>query len=382
MTPEAIISDRAGHVVKVPQGGYWAFVPSSLPPDLSYSPALVKLLGEASVAIGELAGAGRMLPNPYMLIGQSMRREAVLSSKIEGTQSDLDDLYFFEAEPNEPPSKPDVREVHNYVRALEYGLGRIENFPVCSRLFTELHERLMQSVRGEHATPGEFRRSQNWIGPPGCLLNEATYVPPPVDEMNTALSDLEKFLHAETDIPDLVRLALIHAQFEMIHPFIDGNGRIGRLLISLLLVNWGLLSDALLYLSAFFDRYRDNYYRCLLQISHAGAWEDWVEFFLRGVREQSRAALLSAKQLLDLQAEYREQLSGRRVTKITYDLLDQLFASPYVSVPFVRDRWHVNFRTADKAISDLCNIGLLQEVTEQRRNRIWAAPGIMQIIKS
>lgn len=380
MRPEHIQNDRAGHAIKMPED-YWAFIPSRLPPELAYSESLARLLAEAGASLGELAGAGRMLPNPYILISPAMRREAVLSSKIEGTQSDIDDLYFYETEQYEAPDKSDVQEVHNYVVALEYGLKRSADLPMGSRFFRELHAHLMRGVRGEHATPGEYRRSQNWIGPPGCMLNEATYVPPPVDEMNRALGDLENFIHGGSEVPALVRLALIHAQFEMIHPFIDGNGRIGRLLLTLLMVDWKLLPHPLLYLSVFFEKHRDDYYRCLLQVSHEGRWEEWVEFFLRGVREQAKASLDSATDLLDLQAEYRERLSGQRVTKITYDLLDRLFNRPYVSVPMIRDELDVNYRTASNAIDDLCAIDVLAEVTSQKRNRVWVAHRIMDVIR-
>lgn len=380
MDANSISNERAGKIIRAPEG-YYAFLPSQLPPALDYSESLARILFESGSALGELSGVGRMLPNPYILIGPAIRREAVLSSKIEGTQSDLDDLYYYEAEPEESSGKSDVREVHNYVEAMEYGLQRIESFPISSRFFRELHERLMRGVRGEHATPGRYRTSQNWIGPPGCLLNEATYVPPPVEEMHRALSDLEKFLHAESDIPGLIRLALIHAQFEIIHPFIDGNGRIGRLLITLLLVEWGLLPHPLLYLSAFFYRHRDDYYRYLLRVSHEGDWESWIEFFLRGIREQSKASLVSAKRLLDLQSEYRDRLSGKRVTKITYNLLDQLFARPYITAPNVRDKWGVNYRTAERAINDLCAINVMEEITEKQRNRIWIAGGIMRALR-
>lgn len=255
----------SGRLAKVGQGeaAYWAFVPNPLPPDLTPDMELVRVLSDASYALGELAALGRAMSNPHLLINPFVRREAVLSSRIEGTQASVTDVVAYEAgqlpiaglEPAAPES--DVREVANYVSALEYGIERLNTLPVSLRLIRELHERLLRGVRGEYATPGEFRQTQNWIGQPGCTLTEAQYVPPPRPEMQDALDAFEKYLHAD-DLanPPLVRLACIHYQFEAIHPFLDGNGRIGRLLISLLLVSWGLLPLPLLYLSVYFERER------------------------------------------------------------------------------------------------------------------------------
>jgi Fic family protein len=380
MRPEDFSSARAGQAIKT-RTSYWAFVPNPLPPTLAYDADLIRLLGEAERAIGELAGAGRLLPDPHLLISPAMRREAVLSSKIEGTRSGLDDLFFFEAAPEDVQDPADVREVANYVAALEYGLARMDELPLSLRLIREIHERLMRGVRGDAARPGEFRTTQNWIGPPGATLMEATFVPPPVPDMETALDAFEKYLHAENDpTPPLLRLACIHSQFEMIHPFADGNGRVGRLLIVLLLVHWGLLPAPLLYLSVFFERYRDDYYRHLLAVSTRGEWEQWIAFFLRGVREQARDAAQTAKRLLDLQQDYRQRLTARRISKITLALLDALFRNPITTAPRVRDTFQVNFRTAQGGIDDLVGIGVLRELTGRRRNRAWIADGILGVI--
>ena len=378
MKPEDIQNTRAGEASRQATG-YWAYLPKPLAPELAYSPLLIRLLDEARGTLGELAGLGRTLPNPWILVRPAVRREAVLSSRIEGTISTLGDLYRYEAEPQDTAEYADVREVHNYVVALEYGLERLATLPVSLRLIRELHERLMRGVRGDRALPGEFRTTQNWIGPPGATLTEATYVPPPVAQMHEALDALERYLHADSDMPPLVRLALIHSQFEMIHPFVDGNGRMGRLLIVLLLVHWGLLPQPLLYLSAFFERYRDEYYRGLLGVSHKGRWEEWVEFFLRGVREQARDALESARVIIDLREKYRAMLAGGRASKIKLDVVEELFANPWVSAPMVRDRMKVTFRTAQKAIDALVKLGILREMTGQRRYRIWQAYDIVQV---
>jgi len=249
VNPDRFKDNPSGRVIKIGQGdaAYWAFEPNPLPPSLGFDAKLVMVLSETDRALGELAGLGRALPNPHLLINPFIRREAVLSSRIEGTQADLADLYAFEARQlalpglKSAPSEADVREVLNYVRALEDGLERVKSLPVSLRLLRELHARLMEGVRGEKATPGEFRHSQNWIGRPNCTLSDADFVPPPVEAMNAALNVFEKYLHLQDETPPLVRLAFIHYQFEAIHPFLDGNGRIGRLLLTLLLVHWNLL---------------------------------------------------------------------------------------------------------------------------------------------
>jgi len=341
MNPEQFINSSSGRVIQVGQGeiAYWSFVPNPLPPQLDFDSALIRLLSDADRALGELAGLGRALPNPHLLINPFIRREAVLSSRIEGTQADLADLYAFEAGQFELPgfkSTPppaDAREVLNYVRALEAGLKRLSELPVSLRLIREAHAQLMEGVRGNQAAPGEFRRTQNWIGAPGCTLNDATYVPPTVDEMQIALDALEKYLHSEAALPPLVRLALIHYQFEAIHPFIDGNGRIGRLLISLLLVHWNLLPLPLLYLSAFFEKHRQDYYDLLMAVSARGAWREWVSFFLRGVAEQARDAVVRAKRLQDLQSEWRHRLVQARASGLAFSLVDALFDSPVMTIP-------------------------------------------------
>ncbi len=380
MKPESYQSKRAGRVVKHPRG-YWTFIPENFPPEIGYSSTIVKLLGEASGYLGELGGVGRQLPNPYMLVGLAIRGEAVLSSRIEGTLSGMDDLFFFEARPQEKPAQPDVREVHNYVVAMEHGLNRLDSLPVSSRFTRELHECLMKGVRDEQATPGEFRTTQNWIGPPGCTLNEATYVPPPPEEIGNLLGSWEHYIHdSSTDLHNLIRLGVIHAQFELIHPFVDGNGRIGRLLFTLLMCHWELLPQPLLYLSAFFERNRDSYYQHLLDVSQHGAWEEWIEFFLRGTREQSQKDVITARALIDLNAQYRKVLEGERVPSVTYRIIDQLFTNPVITVPLIRDQWDVHFHTAQKAINHLERLGILREVTGKRRYRAWVAETIMDIL--
>ncbi len=369
------------------EGAYWAFVPNPLPPPLPLDVQLLRVSSDAAYALGQLAALGRLMPNPHLLIGSFVRREAVLSSRIEGTQADIADLYAYEAGqlplPGLEPALPaaDVQEVLNYVRALEYGLGRLETLPVSTCLMRELHERLLRGVRGEHATPGEFRRSQNWIGRQNCTLNEAEYVPPPVAEMQEALAALEGYLHAESsEHPALVRLAFIHYQFEAIHPFIDGNGRIGRLLLSLLLVNWALLPLPLLYLSAYFERDRQRYYDLLMAVSRRGAWHEWTLYFLQGVIEQSQDAAARAKRLQDLQQKWRAGLAQGRASALLPKLADSLFASPILTIPQAQRLLDVTYHSAQRNVEKLVEAGILRPVGESAGGKAFVADEILGII--
>lgn len=360
----------------------WAFVPNPLPPALTWTPRLITALSEADRALGELAGLGRNLVNPNLLIRPFMRREAVLSSRIEGTQATLTDLYAYEGEQLslfEPPA--DVQEVHNYVAALEYGLKRLETLPLSLRFIREIHARLMAGVRGEEMTPGQFRRRQNCIGPPGCSLAEATYVPPPVPEMREGLDAFERFLYDDVELPPLVRLGLIHYQFEAIHPFLDGNGRVGRLLLVLLLCAWELLSEPLLYLSAYFEAHRRAYYDHLLAVSQEGAWEAWLRFFLQGVAEQSQDALVRAGRLQDLRERYREQFQAERAGARLLQVVDLLFDQPLVTANQVAEALEVSFASANQYVQQLEDAGVLREITGQARNRVYRADEVLAAIE-
>lgn len=381
MKPDDFTGNSNGRLIRTPSD-YWAFVPNPLPPQLALTWELVHQLSSAERALSELAGVARTLPNPHLLIGPFIRREAVLSSRIEGTQASLSDLLFFEASGAVDPKAPDVREVANYVTAMEYGLERLKQLPVSLRLFRELHERLMAGVRGDHLTPGEFRCSQNWIGPAGCTLMDATYVPPPPDSMNDALGHLEHYLHSPSPLPLLLRLAAIHYQFEAIHPFLDGNGRIGRLLITLLLGSEEVLPAPLLYLSAYFERHREDYYRHLLAVSQLGRWGEWMTFFLAGVAEQSRDAISRSKQLLDQWQSYRATLQSARSSALQLQLVDELFAYPAITIGQAAKRLNVTQRSAQLNIEKLVRKGILREGTGKKRNRVFIAPAIIQIIEA
>ena len=344
-----------------------------------------ELAGELSAAdrgVSELAGIGRTLPNPYLLIRPFMHREAVLSSRIEGTQASLSDLYFLEAASVPPSPQSDVVEVRNYVRAMEYGLQRLKDLPVCLRLLCEVHEQLMEGIAGDHLTPGEFRRSQNWIGPPGCTVNDATFVPPPHEDLMSSLGELEKFWHAPSPLPLLLRLALIHYQFEAIHPFLDGNGRIGRLLLTLLLVSENVLPQPMLYLSAYFERHRDEYYRRLLAVSRDGQWIEWISFFLRGVAEQSRDAVRRSEKLLGIWQRYRQQFQTARSSASLLKLIDELFHQPYLTISSAKSVLNVTFRSASLNVEKLVTAGILEELPGRTYARVFRAREIIEALEA
>ena len=361
-------------------GGYRAFVPNPLPPELDWDSRLASLLSKADLAIGTLSGLGEAVPNPHLLIYPFIRREAVLSSRIEGTQSSLSDLLLFEATSVE--KERDVKEVQNYVRAMEYGLKRLEVLPLSLRFIRELHSILMEGVRGERATPGEFRRSQNWIGAPGCSLDDATFVPPPVPQMLEALDRFEKFLHADSELPPLTELALIHYQFESIHPFLDGNGRIGRLLNTLFLCQRGILAKPLLYLSAFFEQHRREYYEHLLQVSHKGTWRQWIEFFLTAVIEQAGDSVRRARSLMNLHQSYHQVSLEKRLPPTSTQLIELMFTRHVLNARLVQEQLKVTFPGAQKAINTLAAEGILSEITGGRRNKVYAAKEILHILEA
>ena len=367
-----------GRMVDGP-GGYRAYVPAPAPPRLTWDVELAMSLSAADLAVGRLAGEGRRLPNPHILIRPFVRKEAVLSSRIEGTQATLGELLAAEAGASVERSRDDLREVGNYVVALEYGVARLESLPVSLRLVRELHERLMSGVRGEVATPGEFRRSQNWIGPPGSTLNNATYVPPPPPELMACLDAWERFMHDET-LPPLAHAAIAHAQFEAIHPFLDGNGRVGRLLITLFLVARGLLPSPLLYLSAWFEATRGEYYTRLLGVTQRGEWEEWLTYFLRGVVRLSEDAVSRIERLDELLAGWKGELAGGR-SRQPEQALDLFAENPFWTVGGVAERLGVAFTTAQRAIDRLVAAEMVAQVGEAQRNRVYCAGAVLELLE-
>ena len=378
MDDRRFTSTAFGRIIQAPGGGfpYDAFEPAPLPRSLALAADVVVALSEADRALGRLAGAGRLLPNPHLLIGPYMLREAVSSSRIEGTQASLSDV--LEARSGGPES-PDVAEVLNYVRALQFGLARLNDLPVCVRLLCEVHEHLLRGVRGESRLPGEVRRSQNWIGEGSVALADAIFVPPPVEQMRAALDDLERFLNEAPPLPPLIRCGLAHYQFETIHPFLDGNGRLGRLLMVFLMTEWGLLPQPLLYLSAYFETRRAEYYNRLQAVRERGEIDQWLSFFLDGVTTQASDALLRAERLGDLREGYHARLAGGRSRG--REVVDLAFESPVVTSAMVVERLSITAAGAVKLLGRLEGEGILREIERlPGRSRRWVASEILETL--
>lgn len=363
---------RAGRYLPQPEG-YRAFIPASLPPNPSVQIAgdLQRLLSEADRALGRLDGSVQTLPNPDLFVYMYVRKEAVLSSQIEGTQSSLQDLLAAEAHVLGEGRPRDVDEVVNYVSAMKLGLARLADLPVSVRLIREIHAELLKGVRGSRLTPGELRRSQNWIGPGGCTLAEATFVPPPPAEVPATLGALETFLHQQDDLPLLVKIGLAHAQFETIHPFLDGNGRVGRLLITFLLCERGALHKPVLYLSHYFKRHRQEYYERLQAVRDSGDFETWLAFFLRGVAEVSVEAADTARRILVLREGHRRGITEHfgRAAGNGHRVLEQLYEQPIMSVKDVRALIGTTFAGANQIVQRLVDLKILAEITGQARHR-------------
>jgi Fic family protein len=360
---------RAGRFIQQTTG-YKAFIPAPLPPEppIEYSGSLQTLLSEADRNIGRLDALASMLPNPDLFVAMYVRHEAVLSSQIEGTQSTLEDVLAYEADAMRDDTPKDVEEVVNYVRAMNHGLARLPVLPLSLRLLREIHAELMKGVRGGDKSPGEFRTSQNWIGGRGSALRDAAFIPPPPHELLASLGKLETFLHdARDSVPLLIRCGLAHAQFETIHPFLDGNGRVGRLLITLMLCEERALSRPLLYLSLYLKAHRAEYYDRLTAIRLHGHWEQWLGFFLRGVAVTAQAATCTAHEIVALRDAHRSVAKTAKALA----LLDHLFRQPTVSVNRVAQLMSCTFPTASKLVRDFESRGWLKELTGYGRNRLW-----------
>lgn len=363
---------RAGEYVRQPTG-YRAFIPAPLPPnpEIRMDGELTRLLSDADRALGRLDGVASILPNPDLFVAMYVRHEAVLSSQIEGTQSTLEDLLEYEAARKASAKAPrDLEEVVNYVGAMIHGLRRLPELPLSLRLLREIHEKLLHGVRGAERSPGEFRTSQNWVGVAGSTLETAQYVPPPPHEMRESLHALERFMHERATLPVLIHCGLAHAQFETIHPFLDGNGRVGRLLITLLLCERGILQRPLLYLSYYLKAHRAQYYDRLTAIRHDGDWEGWLKFFLRGVYEVSQAAVEVSRDIIQLREEHRGLIS-RAIPSSANGLrfLDYLFQQPVVRVCNVKELLGCSYATANTLVQHFETLGILVEKTGQQRNR-------------
>jgi Fic family protein len=374
--------NRAGKFVTQP-AGYKAFIPNPLPPDppLNYDDELQTLLSQADRALARLDGITTVLPNPDLFIGMYVKKEALLSSQIEGTQASLEGVLEFEADLTPKGDMEGILEVINYIKAMNHGIQRLKEFPMSLRLIREVHKQLIEGTRGTHRTPGEFRGSQNWIGPPGATLHEAAFIPPPPALVTQSMDELEKFLYAKDTIPPLVKIALIHAQFETIHPFLDGNGRIGRLLIAFYLVWKEILSKPLLYLSYYLKKYRSDYYGLLEKIRTEGAWEEWIKFFLKGVYVTSAEAAATAREIIGLKEKLHEELYSRSIASIYgVKLVDLLFAKPVISVGDVIEGLKVSKETASELVRKFDAAGILTEITGKRRYRKYAFSQYVAIV--
>ena len=375
----------AGQYKTIAMGGeaVRAFVPAPLPPGpmLDLSGGRQRLLERALLACGRLDGVTALLPDPDLFLYAYVRREAVSSSQIEGTQSSLSDLLLFELD--EAPGVPfdDVVEVSNYVAALEHGMARLcGGFPLSNRLLREVHEKLLASGRGADKQPGEFRHSQNWIG--GTRPGNALFVPPPPQHVQDCMASLERFIHATDDsLPALVKAALAHAQFETIHPFLDGNGRVGRLLISLMLFEAGVLGQPLLYLSLYFKQHRDEYYRLLGTVRAEGDWEAWLDFFLEGAAHTARSAVDTAHHLLALFRDDAERVRTLgRAASSALRVFDALRDRPLANLNALTERTGASYPTVARAVEALENLGIVHEITGRKRERVFAYTNYLAIL--
>ena len=376
------MNKRAGTFV-MQSGGYKAFIPAPLPPNppIEYDEELQSLLSKADRDLARLDGVTTVLPNADLFIAMYVKKEALLSSQIEGTQASLEGVLEFEADLTPREDVNEIKEVINYIKALNYGMERLNELPMSLRLIREIHKNLLEGTRGANRIPGEFREFQNYIGTPGASLNEAIFVPPPPDMVIPAMEELEKFFHEKDDIPPLVKIALIHAQFETIHPFLDGNGRVGRLLITFYLYWKGILSRPLLYLSFYLKKNRAVYYDLLMKVRKEGAWEDWIKFFLNGVSETSEEAANTAREIIKLKDGLITKLYENLIASVyAVKLIDVLFEKPVISTKDVVEKLNVSTVTANELVRRFAKIGILREITGKQRYKKYIFTDYVEII--
>ena len=374
--------NRAGYYVK--GNGYNTFLPKKLPPDppVQFDLEMQNLLSLADRKLGRLDGITQIIPNPELFVAMYVRKEAVLSSQIEGTQASFADVLSAEYNQAEDQRRDDIGEITNYVRAMDWGLNELTRFPLSLRLIRNIHKELLQNTRGSHRSPGEFRTTQNWIGPAGCTLSNATYIPPSVPDMEKALGELELYLYEDDGLPALIKIALIHAQFETIHPFLDGNGRMGRLLITFWLCQQEILTRPLLYLSYYFKQHRTEYYDRLMDVRLKGNWEEWIKFFLRGVAEVADESTASARAILRLKEDSSKKLYTLDAGNSNYQrLLNTLFERPYIQRNDVIEILSVSNPTAGNILDAFCEVGVLIDLTPQKsRNKLYAFADYINIL--
>ena len=375
---QRLVGSECGSLVPTIQGQL-AYVPNPLPRELNLSPGVVSLLDRASRAIATLSGVGETIQNPHLIVGPLLRREAVLSSRIEGTRASLTDVFSYEVG-NAQSASGDVREVVNYVLALEHGIDNLDTLPISLRLINEMHEQLLDGVRGGFLRTGKFRQDQVWIGFPGSTIRDAIFVPPPPDRLMDLFSDWERFMNEPSEMPPLVRCALMHYQIEAIHPFEDGNGRIGRLLITLFLIASGVLRTPLLYLSAYFERDRRSYYDELLAVSVGCDWERWLQYFLMGVLIESRDALERIRRIRSLQDRYREVLEQRGASISALHLIEVMFAQPIITIRAASESLGMSISGARGVLNQLVSAGLVRH-DGQTWPRLYVADEIMAVLQ-
>lgn len=373
-----IVKSPTGKTIRSPSG-YTAFIPDPLPPKINWTTQLVNALSQADFLLGKLAREGGKLPNPHLLIRPFITREAVLSSKIEGTQATIGEILAASAGISVQRNSDDLQEVQNYIVALDYAIKRMNDLPLSLRLIKEIHHHLMQGVRGSHATPGEFRHSQNWIGTPGCTLNTAKFVPPSPDYLMDCLGEFEKFLH-ERQLPPLIHAAFCHYQFEAIHPFLDGNGRIGRLLIILLLIEQKMLPAPILYLSAFFEATRDEYYKQLYSVSAKGTWNEWLVYFLNGVALQSEDVLSRAERINDLLNKWKMQVASN-TSNVPMLIVQHFAVNPYLTTNRIAEELKIAYSTAQRGVQKLEEAKIIIQTNDNKRDKIYCATEILEILE-
>ena len=371
-------NDKTGKYLIQP-GGYSAFIPiplSTIKP-IKYDEKLRNILSEADRALSRLDGVVTVLPNSDLFIAMYVKKEALLSSQIEGTQASLEGVLRFEADLNPEEDINEVKEVINYIKALNYGIARLSDLPISNRLIKEIHRILIEGTRGTSKTPGEFRTIQNWIG-----LPRAIFVPPSPEKVPELMSELEKFIHQKDETPPLVKIALIHAQFETIHPFLDGNGRVGRLLITFYLYCEKILSHPVLYLSVYLKKNKSRYYDLLMQIREQDIWEEWLKFFLEGIKEVSEEALVLAKEIITLKEKLLKRLFINKISSIfAVEFLNLLFAKPIITSTDIVKNLNTSKETANQLIRKFENINIIKEISGKKRYKKYILFDYINIIK-
>lgn len=376
------MNNRAGTFAPTPDG-YTVFIPNDLPPDppIEYDDELHSLLSKADRNLARLDGIISVLPNPDLFIAMYVKKEALLSSQIEGTQASLEGVLEFEADLTPKDDINEIKKVVNYIKALNYGIDNLKENPISLVLIKDTHKVLLEGTRSDEKIPGEFKICQNYIGMPGASINDAIFVPPTPEQTIISMNELEQFMNTPDSIPSLIKIALIHAQFETIHPFLDGNGRIGRLLITFYLVWTGILAKPLLYLSIYLKNNRTEYYNILMKVRKDGAWEDWIKFFLNGISETSQEAVNTARDIIKLKDDTISKLYENSISSIhAVKLVDLLFDRPLISNTYIAHKLNISSVTANSLVNKFEKLGILNEITGKKRYKVYFFTTYVEII--